>query len=118
MKQKKRTASTSKQVPKKSTKKTTGTSKATKTKQNNRKRVAPNDSDADSDDEVPKRNKRNKKCHVEEVEEDESETSDVEEVTENDEDVPLVEEKCKAAAGGSVSENTGVSELRTHCEAG
>jgi hypothetical protein len=106
MKPKKGNPSTSKQgkqPAKKSTKKTTGTSKATR--QNNRKRVAPNDSDADSNDEGPKRNKRNKKRHVEEVEEDESEITEPEEVVESDEDVQLVDE-CEA--GGNVSELLGV----------
>ena len=101
MKPKKGNASTStskqgKQPAKKLTKKM---SRPT-TKQNLRKRVAPGDSDADSNDEGPKWKKQNKNRHIEEVEEDESETTEPEEVVESDEDVQLQEEH---EANGNVS---------------
>ena len=72
------------------------------TKKDSRKRVGPNDSDADSNDEGPKWKKRNKNRHVEEVEEDKSETTDPEEVVESDEDVEMAE------ANGNVSKSTGI----------
>jgi hypothetical protein len=91
MKPKKGKASTSKQPAKKS--KTTN--KATTKQQNTRKRPAADVSDADSNNEHPKRKKQTKNRHdeeVEEVEEEESEAPETELVVESDEDVNLEEE--------------------------
>ena len=99
MKIKKGNPSTSKQGKQPARKLTKKTSRPT-TKQNLCKRVAPGDSDADSNDEGPKQKKQNKNRHIKEVEEDESETTEPEEVVESDEDVQLQEEH---EANGNVS---------------
>jgi hypothetical protein len=87
MKPKKGKQSTSKQVKqpaKKSTKKSTSKGTA---KQNIRKRPATDDSDAESNDERPKRKKQNKNRNVEEIDDDGIDTTEPEEVVESDDEM-------------------------------